>query len=239
MFEDRSVKAVICACAEVMAQRGLSRKLTTVSSRAARKFLGLFRYHFLHTAIRQNTGLITFHGPMLSSDIGKEDVHPLTRRSFRQLFQKMTLTYTEELSPLETLGNGAAKGELVGGNLALLVTTLGTPYEIDTKGKLLFIEDVDEEPYRIDRMLNQLNMAGKLSDAAGILLCDFHNCIPKKRGESLTLKEVFQDYIAAAGKPALSGFNIGHCSPNIAVPVGVQAVLDADKKQLTIDPGIS
>jgi muramoyltetrapeptide carboxypeptidase len=76
----------------------------------------------------------------------------------------MTLTYTEELSPLETLGNGAAKGELVGGNLALLVTTLGTPYEIDTKGKLLFIEDVDEEPYRIDRMLNQLKMAGKLSD---------------------------------------------------------------------------
>ncbi len=144
----------------------------------------------------------------------------------------MTLTYTEELSPLETLGNGAAKGELVGGNLALLVTTLGTPYEIDTKGKLLFIEDVDEEPYRIDRMLNQLKMAGKLSDAVGILLCDFHNCSPKKRGESLTLKEVFQDYIAAAGKPALSGFNIGHCSPNIAVPVGAQAVLDADKNSL-------
>ncbi|MFV5338265.1 S66 peptidase family protein [Bacillus paralicheniformis] len=239
MFEDRSVKAVICACGGY----GTARIAENIDYRLIKSrpkiFWGYSDITFLHTAIRQNTGLITFHGPMLSSDIGNKDVHPLTRRSFRQLFQKMTLTYTEELSPLETLGNGAAKGELVGGNLALLVTTLGTPYEIDTKGKLLFIEDVDEEPYRIDRMLNQLKMAGKLSDAVGILLCDFHNCSPKKRGESLTLKEVFQDYIAAAGKPALSGFNIGHCSPNIAVPVGAQAVLDADKKQLTIDPGIS
>lgn len=118
---------------------------------------------------------------MLSSDIGKETCIRSPGAPSGSCFKKMTLTYTEELSPLETLGNGAAKGELVGGNLALLVTTLGTPYEIDTKGKLLFIEDVDEEPYRIDRMLNQLNMAGKLSDAAGILLCDFHNCIPKTR----------------------------------------------------------
>ena len=127
---------------------------------------------------------------MLSSDIGKDDVHPFTRRSFQQLFQKMTLSYTEELSPLETLVHGAAERELVGGNLALLVTTLGTPYEIDTKGKLLFIEDVDEEPYRIDRMLNQLKMAGNYRTPPASC-CDFHQLLPKNAIVA-HIKEVFK-----------------------------------------------
>lgn len=113
----------------------------------------------------------------------------------------------------------------------MLTSTLGTPFEIDTRGKLLFIEDIDEEPYQIDRMLNQLKMAGKLTDAAGILVCDFHNCVPVKREKSLSLEQVLEDYIISAGRPALRGFKIGHCSPSIAVPIGAKAAMNTAEKQ--------
>ncbi|MFN2745890.1 LD-carboxypeptidase [Bacillus sp. z60-18] len=239
MFLDPAVKAVICACGGYGTARIAGNIDYQILKNNPKIFWGYSDITFLHTAIRQQTGLVTFHGPMLSSDIGRDDVDPLTKHSFRQLFQKSTLTLTDDTSPLKTVVKGKVKGELAGGNLALLTTTLGTPFEIDVKGKLLFIEDVDEEPYRIDRMLNHLQMAGKLSDAAGMLICDFHNCTPKKREQSLTLKELIEDYIVPEGKPALSGFKIGHSSPNIAVPIGAEAVLDADRKQLTIEPGIS
>ncbi|MCY7855575.1 LD-carboxypeptidase [Bacillus sonorensis] len=239
MFQDPSVKAVICACGGYGTGRIAEKIDFDVIKSHPKIFWGYSDITFLHMAIQKRTNLITFHGPMLSSDIGKEDVHPLTKQSFQQLFQKMTLTLTEDVSPLEAVVKGKAKGELIGGNLALLVTTLGTPFEIDTRGKLLFIEDIDEEPYKIDRMLNHLKMAGKLSDAAGILLCDFHDCIPKKRSESLTLKEIIEDYIVPEGKPALSGFQIGHSSPNIAIPIGAEGMLDTEKKQLMIEPGVS
>ncbi|NPC92270.1 LD-carboxypeptidase [Bacillus sp. WMMC1349] len=239
MFQDPSVKAVICACGGY----GTARIAQQIDYRLIKDnpkiFWGYSDITFLHTAIQQNTGLITFHGPMLSSDIGSEDVHPQTKHSFQQLFQKMNLHYTEEISPLEIVVPGDAKGRLIGGNLALLVTTLGTRFEIDTRGKLFFIEDIDEEPYQIDRMLNQLKMAGKFADAAGILLCDFHNCLPKKREESLSLKEIIHDHITPFEKPTLSGFKIGHCSPNIAIPIGAEGLLNTEKKQLTITPGVS
>ncbi|MDI3412432.1 LD-carboxypeptidase [Bacillus sonorensis] len=229
MFQDPSVKAVICACGGYGTGRIAEKIDFDVIKSHPKIFWGYSDITFLHMAIQKRTNLITFHGPMLSSDIGKEDVHPLTKQSFQQLFQKMTLTLTEDVSPLEAVVKGKAKGELIGGNLALLVTTLGTPFEIDTRGKLLFIEDIDEEPYKIDRMLNHLKMAGKLSDAAGILLCDFHDCIPKKRSESLTLKEIIEDYIVPESKLALSGFQIGHSSPNIAIPIGAEGMLDTEK----------
>jgi muramoyltetrapeptide carboxypeptidase len=88
-------------------------------------------------------------------------------------------------------------------------------------------------------MLNQLKMAGKLSDAAGILVCDFHNCIPVKREKSLTLEQVLEDYIVSSGRPALRGFKIGHCSPSIAVPIGAHAAMDTAKKTVVIEAGVS
>ncbi|MED4812614.1 LD-carboxypeptidase [Bacillus atrophaeus] len=239
MFKDQNVKAVLCACGGFGTGR-IAQDIDYDIIRSNPKiFWGYSDITYLHTAINQNTGLITFHGPMLSSDIGHEDVDPLTKASYHQLFEETECTYTEDISPLRVLTPGKAEGRLAGGNLSLLTATLGTPFEIDTKGKLLFIEDVDEEPYQIDRMLNHLKMAGKFEDAAGILVCDFHNCVPVKREKSLTLEQVIEDYITKAGKPALMGFKIGHCSPSIAVPVGAHAVMDTAAKTLTIEAGIS
>ncbi|MBR7795657.1 MAG: S66 peptidase family protein [Bacillota bacterium] len=200
-------------------------------------FWGYSDITYLHTAIRQRTGLITFHGPMLASDIGNDDFDYLSARMFEQLFQPTTYTYTEEISPLHVIAEGNANGELVGGNLSLLVSSLGTPFEIDTTNRLLLLEDIGEEPYRIDSMLNQLKLAGKLETAAGIILGDFADAKPKVT-PSLPLDKVFDDYFRKLDIPVISGFKIGHCMPHIAIPLGVEACLSSYDKKLIAKPGV-
>lgn len=237
MFHDSEVKAIFCACGGYGTAR-LAANIDYKIIKANPKILwGYSDITFLHTAIRQETGLITFHGPMLGSDIGKEDTHTISKQGFQQLFEPTEVSYTERFSPLETLVEGVASGELVGGNLSLIVSTLGTPFEIDTNGKILFIEDVNEEPRSVDRMLNQLKMAGKLNVVNGIVIGDFCDCTPQ-RELSLTLEEVINHYVLSANKPSLKGFMMGHCNPNISIPLGVQAVLNTYDKSLLVESGI-
>jgi muramoyltetrapeptide carboxypeptidase len=237
MFLDQEIKAIICAGGGYGTGRIASQIDYSIIKNNPKIFWGYSDITFLHTAIRQQTGLITFHGPMLASDIGKEDVHPLSKKYFSQLFEPEVIQYPSALFPLKTMVDGKASGALIGGNLSLLASTIGTPFEIDTKGKLLLIEDINEEPRAVDRMLNQLQMAGKFADAAGLIIGDFNNCVPQ-RGLSLDLDEVLEHYIRLAKKPALRGFVIGHCSPNISVPLGVEAEMDATNKKLTIGSGV-
>lgn len=238
MFADPAIKAIICARGGYGTGR-IAELLDYDLIRANPKiFWGYSDITFLHAAINKFAGLVTFHGPMMI-DLGKDDVHPLTLLNYETLLRPSVLRYTEEISPLQTLVEGEAAGPIVGGNLSLIISTLGTPYELDTRGKLLFIEDIDEEPYRLDRMLNQLKHAGKFADAAGILICDFHNCEPNKRKVSFTLEEIFNHHIVPARKPTLSGFKIGHCSPNIAVPIGAGARMSTYEKVLaSTEPGV-
>jgi muramoyltetrapeptide carboxypeptidase len=239
MFFNQEVKAIICACGGFGTARMASLLDYDLIKKNPKIFWGYSDITFLHTAIRQKTGLVTFHGPMLSSDFGEEGgVLPLTKHYFQQLFNKKNLIYNESLTPLEVMIEGTASGKLIGGNLSLIVSSLGTEFEIKTKDKLLLIEDIDEEPYAVDRMLNQLYMAGKLRDATGILVADFHNCVPKKRKNSLSLDEVLTHYIQLAGKPAMKGFKIGHCSPNISVPLGTRAEMNTQEKTVMIESGI-
>ncbi|MGG3467426.1 LD-carboxypeptidase [Neobacillus pocheonensis] len=237
MFADPDVKAIICACGGYGTGRLAEQIDYDLIKNNPKIFWGYSDITFLHTAIRQQTGLVTFHGPMVASDIGKEDTHQSSKKGFLQLFEPTSLIYTEQISPLEVLVDGEARGVIVGGNLSLLVSTLGTSYEIDTKDKLLFIEDVNEEPRSVDRMLNQLDMAGKLKDANGILIGDFCDCTPK-RNLSLSLDEVISHYVTQANKPAIKGFMMGHCNPHIAIPFGVKASMNTYEKKLIVDSGI-
>lgn len=157
---------------------------------------------------------------------------------FGQLFSPFELFYSEEVSELTALSGGAAEGELVGGNLSLIRSSIGTKFELDVKRKILLIEDIDEEPYQVDEMLNQLRMARKFDEAAGIVIGDFKNAEPKKREKSLTLDQVFEHYFSGLQVPVVKGFKIGHCEPHFSVPLGVKARLDADNKSLTILPGV-
>ncbi|MEH7443740.1 LD-carboxypeptidase [Bacillus sp. JJ1122] len=238
MFQDDEVKGIICAGGGYGTARIASAIDYKVISRNPKIFWGYSDITFLHTAIRQQGGLVTFHGPMIASDIGKEDSSVISKDQFKQLFHPKELRYTDTISELDELVSGKAEGALVGGNLSLLSSTMGTKFEIDTAGKILVIEDINEEPRAVDRMLNQLYMAGKLQESAGILVGDFNNCVPE-RELSLTLDEVLDHYIKLAGRPALKGFNMGHCSPHIAVPFGTRAQMDTASKTLIVESGIN
>lgn len=236
-FLDKEVKGIICACGGYGTARLASQINYLIIAQNPKIFWGYSDITFLHTAIFNNTGLVTFHGPMLSSDIGKDDCHPLSRNLFQQLFEPQEMIYTEEYSTLEVLVEGKASGKITGGNLSLITSSIGTPFEIDTKSKILLMEDINEEPRSVDRMLNQLMQAGKLTDAKGIVIGDFHQC-HSRRDKSLALEEVINHYIQQAGKPTMKGFQIGHCSPHISIPLGVNAEINTKEKVLMIDSGV-
>ncbi|MHA6259073.1 S66 peptidase family protein [Sporosarcina sp. CAU 1771] len=238
MFEDDTVKGIICGRGGYGSARFTSKIDFQLMKENPKIFWGYSDITYLHTALGNYSNLVTFHGPMLASDVGASGFQSLSKKMFQQLFEPMELHYTEEISPLTVVSEGNATGELVGGNLSLMVSGIGTKYEIDTKGKLLLIEDVREEPYQLDGMFNQLKLSGKLDDAAGFVIGDFAESEPKNPELSFTLDEVIQHYFGNLNKPALSGFKIGHCQPHFAVPLGVEARLDTSEKTLTVLPGV-
>lgn len=237
MIADPAVKTIIFARGGYGTGRIVDDIDYDLIKRNPKIYWGYSDITYLHTAIRQKTGLVTFHGPMPVSDIAKDDFDELSAIMFNQLFKPMTLVYNEKVSSLQTMVPGAAKGELVGGNLSLLASTLGTSYEINTKGKLLLLEDIGEEPYRVDAMLNQLKLAGKLDEAAGIIVGDFAE-VESELDSTLTMEQVFFDYFSGLNCPVLAGFKIGHCFPHFAVPLGVKANLSTYTKTLQIEPGV-
>ena len=238
MFEDKDVKGIICAGGGYGSARFVQQIDFQLMKENPKIFWGYSDITYLHTALGNFSNLVTFHGPMLASDIGRPTFQDLSKKMFQQLFEPMELHYSEDLSPLTVVEKGTSTGELIGGNLSLLASSIGTKYEVDTKGKILLLEDVGEEPYRLDGMLNQLKLAGKLNDAAGFVIGDFSKADPKRPESSLTVDEVIQHYLAGLNKPAIKGFKIGHCQPHFAVPLGVEAKLDTEEKTLTILPGV-
>jgi muramoyltetrapeptide carboxypeptidase len=238
MFEDPEIAGIICAGGGYGAARYTERIDFQTIKENPKIFWGYSDITFLHTAIGEYANLVTFHGPMLASDVGKEGFHERSARMFGQLFGPFELHYSEEISPLTSLTGGAAQGELVGGNLSLIRSAIGTKFDLNVKGKILLIEDIDEEPYQVDELLNHLRMARKFDQAAGIVIGDFKNSEPKNKERSLTLDEVLDNYFKNLKVPVVKGFKIGHCEPHFSVPLGVQARLDADAKTLTILPGV-
>ncbi|WP_404405830.1 LD-carboxypeptidase [Jeotgalibacillus malaysiensis] len=238
MFADPEVSAVICAGGGYGTGRIADKIDYDLIRQNPKIFWGYSDITYLHTAIRQETGLVTFHGPMPASDIGKDEFHELSGKMFAQLFEPRELHYTEAIGELNVITAGAATGELTGGNLSLIVSTLNTKHEIDMKDKILLIEDIDEEPYRIDGMLSQLKSAGKLQELNGIVVGDFKNAVPTNGKPTLSLDEVLQHYLGDLGIPVVSGFKIGHCEPHFSVPLGVNVKLSAGDKTLTLLPGV-
>jgi len=238
MFANPTIAGIICAGGGYGSARYTDKIDFQLMQENPKIFWGYSDITFLHTGINLYSDIVTFHGPMLASDVGKDTFTELSKKMFQQLFQPMELFYTEAISPLTQISSGTVRGELIGGNLSLLVSGIGTKYEVDTKGKILLIEDVGEEPYKVDRMLNQLRLAGILDAAVGFVIGDFSHAEPKKRTVTLSLDEVLDQYIGKLGKPAVKGFKIGHCEPHFAVPLGVEAELDANNLSLILLPGV-
>jgi muramoyltetrapeptide carboxypeptidase len=199
--------------------------------------------------LNRKTGLITFHGSS-----GLTGVGDYAKEHFRRVIMtaspigeiaKPPLTpegTVERSNRLITLVPGRVTGPLVGGNLTLVTNLIGTPYEPDTRGKILFLEEIDEEPYRIDRMLTQLWLAGKLQDAAGIALGHFVDCNSKEFQASfpqtISLENVLRDRFIPLGKPTLYNLMFGHVRENAVLPIGATATLDATAKTLVVNESV-
>jgi len=176
------------------------------------------------TAITDRTGLVTFHGPMVAKDLalGSFDVF-----SWNNSLQGAN-NWNVPTSGVEVLRPGKAQGRLYGGCLSMLVASLGTRYEIETDGSILFIEDIAEKPYRVDRMLMQLRLAGKLKGVRGFVFGEMLDYGPSA-GETYTLQQVIMRVLASYNVPIVYGLKSGHVSSgNITLPIGVQAELEAD-----------
>lgn len=238
MFSDPDIAGIICARGGYGAARITDKIDFELLNNNPKILWGYSDITFLHTAIGQKNNIVTFHGPMLASDVAGEDFAPLSAKMFEQLFEPTELVYEESISQLHILSEGIATAEIVGGNLSLLTNSLGTAFEIDTTGKLLFIEDIGEEPYRVDCMLNQLRQAKKLDHLAGVVIGDFADAASTGDKPTLTLDEVFDDYFSKKPYPVMKGFKIGHCQPHFAIPLGVEATLNTEEKTLRIMPGV-
>lgn len=193
-------------------------------------FVGYSDITALHISIRQKTGLVTFHGPMVGSDMGKG----LTDYTWDYLSRAIMVSAPlgSILNPADSLpasfiAQGEARGQLTGGNLSLITATLGTPYEIDTREKILCLEEVAEAPYRIDRMLTQLLLAGKLQDTAGIVFDVCANCELELEPPDFTVEEVLQDRLGNLQKPVLYHLHFGHTTDKATLPLGVTGVLNS------------
>ncbi len=244
MFRDREVKALFALRGGYGAAQLLDRIDYDLIRSNPKILLGYSDITSLHLAIQKKTGLVTFHGPVVLSRFTA-----YTQQHFRAaLFDAKpmgAIANPADLNPLRpahtlrTVRRGTARGRLIGGNLTLICSLMGTPYEIDTRGRILFTEDVDEEPYRIDRMLTQLRLAGKLDAAAGIVFGECADCRPKdfkpSFNSTFTLGEVLDRILGDLKIPVLSGLTIGHTEDQLTLPEGVMATLDADKQELILE----
>lgn len=234
MFADKSVKAVICTRGGSGAARLLPLLDYDSIRRNPKVLLGYSDITALHSAIHAKTGLVTFHGQIGSGSWNKFNVDQFQRvlldRELVEYSNKVELG--DELVPRQnrtvTIRGGKARGELVGGNLTVLTALAGSPYLPDFTDKILFLEDVGEAPYRIDRMFSTLKLMGALDKVAGVIFGECTDCKPGDGYGSLTLEQIFDDYITPLKIPAYRGAMIGHIREQFILPVGGKVELDAD-----------
>jgi len=234
MFMDNYVNGIMCIRGGYGTPRILDKIDYAIIRNNPKVFIGYSDITAIHIALNQICKLVTFHGPMASTDMLKE-FDEFTKESLINCItseETIGSVKNPEGYKIETLVGGYTEGGLVGGNLSLIAATIGTPFEIDTRGKILFMEDIDEEPYSIDRMLTQLALAGKLDNALGFILGDWNNCTAKPNEPSLTLTEVFNDLIVPLNKPTVYNVKAGHCKPMITLALGLDVALDADKGEI-------
>jgi muramoyltetrapeptide carboxypeptidase len=242
MFRAKRVNAVWC----IRGGYGSGRLLDRIDYELIREnpkiLIGFSDITALHVAISQRVGLVTFHGPMLTSHLGRKNCPRYTSRGVLETVMKPaaygSIMAGSGARKIEIIRRGRASGALTGGNLSIIIMTMGTPFEIETKGKIVFLEEVEEAPYRIDRFLTQLLLAGKLADAAGIAIGQCAKCEPssKFRGEyNQTAEDVFRERLRHLRMPIVMGLPFGHVMRTATLPMGVRATLDGERGDLIVE----
>jgi len=232
-IEDQSVKAIFF----IKGGWGSARILNLIDYENIKKnpkiILGFSDITSLLIAVFKKTRLVTFHGP-----VGVSSWEGFTLESFKNMTcraeKKLNQNDSEIRRLITVIVKGQAKGQLIGGNLSVFVALLGTPFFESCKEKILFLEETDEEPYRIDRMLTTLRLAGVLDEVAGIVFGQFNKCIAEKPQESFTLIEVLEQHFKEACYPVVYGCPFGHVKDKWTLPVGAEAIIDTDGAVLTL-----
>lgn len=248
MFTDRKVDAILC----VRGGYGTARLLPLLDYKIIRAhakiFVGYSDITSLHCAFLAKAGLVSFHGPMLNSDFATKELPDFTVQSFIRTLASparqddIAAGYPEKTVKL--LRRGSARGQLIGGNLALLCTTIGTPWQPSFRNRILFLEDLSEAPYRWDRMLTYLSNCGLLQQASGIAIglnadCDDPHAKTAKEYRQ-TLEEVLKERLLPLKIPVVTGLPFGHVPMNATLPFGVQVELDANRGTLRLlEAGVS
>lgn len=233
-FDDKSIDAIICMRGGYGSNRLIELLDFEVIKRNPKIFVGYSDITTLHIALNEKANLITFHGPMAVSnftgnynrDTYENFIEMLSNSKYEQSIKNIT-------KELKVLNEGRAKGKLVGGNLATLIATLGTEYDLDYNGKILFLEEIGEKTYKIDRFLNQLKKHGVFEKIEGLVLGDFKNCIQDSE-KDMTLLEVFQNYFKELKKPVIYNFESGHSEPMLTLPLGAICEIDTYNKELKV-----
>lgn len=204
-------------------------------------FIGMSDITALHIALGQNASLVSYLGPTLSclftpkENPQKKFMHDHCWDFLSHPKKGHNYSYSTLLDhPCEVIKEGVAEGKLVGGNLSLITSLIGTPWQLETKGKILILEDVNEAPYRIDRMLNQLKLSGSLEHLSGLILGTFKDCSPRCIEKSLSLSQVFKEYFSKMSYPSLLGFPTGHTDDQVTLPLQCKVKLDTTSKTLKL-----
>lgn len=242
MFADKKVNGIICARGGYGCARILPMLDFNIIRENPKVLIGYSDITALLNGIYVSTGLITFHGIVGISSFNDfsinyfNDVLVKPRKNLVLISEKGDDEKNNE--GITTITSGKAVGELAGGNLSVLNALIGTRYDFDGEGKIIFLEEVGEEPYRIDRMLTQLIQSGKFDKAAGIAMGVFKNCEPKEKDPSFTssysLIEVLFDRLSNLKIPAIYGMSFGHIKNKFTLPVGIKAELDTINQTLTL-----
>lgn len=244
MFANQNVKAILCARGGSGSNRLLPLINYKLIAQNPKPFIGYSDITSLINVFYQKCGLITFHGA-----VGISSFNNYTIKNWKAVLEQTGKNYTIHYEPelnkqhleaykIETIRSGTVSGQLVGGNLSLLASLCGTPYEVDMNDKIVFIEEVLEDPYRIDKLFTQLIQCGQLNKAAGILMGVFHRCdigdSDTRAEDTFSLKETLRNKLLPLNIPVLYGFSFGHVRNKCILPVGVEAQLDTEKQTLRL-----
>ena len=247
-FADDEIKGIFCVKGGFSASQLLDKLDYELIKKNPKVFVGYSDVTNLNIAFNQKCDLGTFHGPMVKSNMFN-DFNEFTKKSFlnaldrkkgekwkfeNPIDEKTGLEKEISLLYKKNFENKKIDGKLTGGNLSIIVTTLGTDYEIDTKGKILFIEEIEEEISRIDRMMTHLKYAGKFEDCNAVLFGNFAGC-ENTYGENYELMDFLKEFFKDYEKPVIYGLESGHEKPDlVTMPLGAKCTvrINEDKNEI-------
>jgi muramoyltetrapeptide carboxypeptidase len=239
MFKNKNVKAIISVRGGYGSGRLLDKINYGLIKRNPKIFVGYSDITALQMAFLKKTGLVTFAGPMLAVDFWKENVNTFTEEFFWKMVtstKKIGKLINPDNETFYTLTKGRGEGSLIGGNLSLLTSLLGTPYQANLKNAILLLEEIGEEPHKIDRMFYQLKYAtNNFKDIKGIIIGRFVDCyIKDKSSPSLTLNDVISDYFGNLKVPVIYNVKHGHIEQNLTIPWGLKTKMNSSRNFIEI-----